>query len=170
MFLIVGLGNPGKEYEHTPHNAGFMALDEYKKTHGEQKDLIFLKPQTFMNKSGIAIKKIIRNLKFEIRNLIVMHDDIDLPLGTLKISFGSGSGGHKGVESIIKNLGTKDFIRIRIGIKPATGKPANVEEFVLKKFSKQELQTLKQAIENSSSAIETIPKHGLEKAMTEWNK
>ncbi len=161
MFLIVGLGNPGKEYENTPHNVGFMVLDEFNKK--ELPGVRFFKPNTFMNNSGIAVKKEMRKLKLKPSHLIVVHDDIDIPLGQIKISQNKGSAGHKGVESIIQALGTKVFTRIRIGICPSAGKPENVESFVLKKFSKEESQILKQSIENACNTLEIILKEGVEK-------
>ena len=157
MFLIVGLGNPGEKYEKTWHNAGFLAIDVFlgknsfpefklsKKFKAElsegflDKDKIILaKPQTFMNNSGQSVKLLIRNWKIKPDNLLVIHDDIDLPLGKIRVAKGRGSAGHKGVESIIKELKTKDFIRFRVGICPKTGKPKNVEKFVLQKPSEGE--------------------------------
>ena len=177
MFLIVGLGNPGKEYEKTRHNVGFMVLDEFQKEHdfpdfspskkhsslvsegilGSTKVLL-AKPQTFMNNSGKAVASL-KRLSFSelnlFKELVVIHDDIDIPLGKVKVSKGSGSAGHKGVDSIIQSLGTKDFTRIRVGIQPATGKPENVEEFVLMPFQKLELPLLQSALQN---AIQTLAK------------
>ena len=154
--LIVGLGNPGQEYEDTPHNAGFMALDEFQKEYGfpdfklSKKHfslisegilngikVVLAKPQTFMNNSGKAVASL-KRLSFSklnlFKELIVVHDDIDIPLGKIKVSKGSGSAGHKGVDSIIQSLRTKDFTRVRIGIQPTEGKPNDVENFVLQKF------------------------------------
>ena len=174
MMLIVGLGNPGKEYEKTRHNVGFMVLDEFQKEHdfpdfspskkhsslvsegilGSTKVLL-AKPQTFMNNSGKAVQSLLpkRGLGFPKprlgNTLVVVHDDIDIPLGKVKVSKGSGSAGHKGVDSIIQSLGTKDFTRIRVGIQPATGKPENVEEFVLMPFQKLELPLLQLALQNA---------------------
>jgi len=187
--LLVGLGNPGKEYENTPHNAGFMALDEFaqknnfpefmlnKKSNSltsesiiEGQKVVLAKPQTFMNNSGPAVRILTKNYKLKTTNLVVIHDDIDLPFGQMKISVGSGSGGHKGVESIIKELGTQDFGRIRIGIQPADGKPEYVEEFVLQQFSQAERAALEQTMGNACSALDSILREGIEKAMNEYNK
>ncbi|MCL0056733.1 aminoacyl-tRNA hydrolase [Dehalococcoidia bacterium] len=185
MILIVGLGNPGKKYEKTRHNIGFRAVDEIaanfqfsifnfqsifnaKISKGifKNQKIILAKPQTFMNNSGISVKKIIRNWKLEIGNLVVVHDDIDLPLGKIRISKNRGAAGHKGVQSIIKELGTKNFYRVRIGICPQTGspsqvlqnkiwgsKPKNVEKFVLQKFTKDEEKILKQVIKKITKSI-----------------
>src|SRR3989344_2556613 len=140
MFIIVGLGNPGEKFKRTRHNVGFMAVDflakennfpdfkiskKYNSLISDKDNMILVKPQTFMNESGNAIKKLISNFKFQISNLVVVHDDIDLPIGTLKISKDSGAGGHKGVESIIQTVNNKNFIRFRIGICPEK-KPVEV--------------------------------------------
>ena len=163
MFLVVGLGNPGEQYEGTRHNAGFMVLDTCRKS-----DFLhtrFLKPDTFMNNSGRAVKEKYQNDT----QLIVIHDDIDLPLGKIKISKNAGSAGHKGVESIMKEIGTQDFTRIRVGIQPEKGKPNNVEDFVLKQFTKKELPLLQEAIKNSLTALDAILQGNVEKAMNEYN-
>lgn len=172
MFLIVGLGNPGKEYQKTRHNAGFMMLDAIAKEYdfpvfklskkyaslvsegilGRAK-VVLAKPQTFMNNSGVAIKSLTKNYKLQTKNLVVVHDDIDISLGKVKISKGSGSAGHKGVDSIIQSLGTKDFTRIRIGIQPSTGKPENVEDFVLQKFSANGFSQLDLAMKDAIRAL-----------------
>ena len=159
MFLVVGLGNPGEQYEKTRHNVGFMVLDalESKPEHA-----VLLKPQTFMNNSGKAVKEKYQNDT----QLIVIHDDIDLPLGKIKISKNAGSAGHKGVESIMKEIGTQNFIRIRVGIQPEKGKPNNVEDFVLKQFTKKELPLLQEAIKNSVAALETILSDGVDNPTT----
>jgi len=192
MFLIVGLGNPGKKYEKTRHNIGFMIADEivanfqfstfnFQSIFNAQiskgeiagKRIILAKPQTFMNNSGVVVKKLIRNLKLEIRNLIVIHDDLDLPLGKIRISKGRSSAGHKGVESIIKELGTKNFIRFRIGIHSADNifltAVKKMSKFVLQKFSKDEEKVIKGVIKKTIEAIEFSLKQNLEKAMNKFN-
>ncbi|OGZ24239.1 MAG: hypothetical protein A2896_00105 [Candidatus Nealsonbacteria bacterium RIFCSPLOWO2_01_FULL_43_32] len=146
MLLIVGLGNPGKKYEKTRHNVGSRVVGELKSLN--LKDIILVQPTTFMNESGRAVKKITKNYKLKTENLIVVHDDIDLPLGEFKIQKNRGSAGHKGVQSIIDSLGTKDFTRIRIGIKPEQYyRPfRSTEKFVLEKFTKDEEEILKEVI------------------------
>ncbi|MFH1424041.1 MAG: aminoacyl-tRNA hydrolase [Candidatus Nealsonbacteria bacterium] len=136
MILITGLGNPGKEYEKTRHNIGFRVIDELAKQ--KPNDVVLLKPQTFMNNSGDAVIKAVNFYKMKPADLWVVHDDVDLPLGEFKISKNRGSAGHKGVQSIIKKLGTRDFNRVRIGICPLKGKPTAVEKFVLQNFTKEE--------------------------------
>ena len=194
MILIVGLGNPGKKFEKTRHNVGFRVVEELSRknnfsdfklskkflaeiSEGEiaSEKVILAKPQTFMNNSGKAVKKIIKNLKLKIKNLIVVHDDIDLPLGKIRISVGRSSAGHKGVESIIKELGTNNFVRFRIGIKPENNeqktknRKQKAEDFVLKKFGKEEEKVLKEAVEKTVEAIEITIKEGLENAMAKYN-
>ncbi len=168
MIFIVGLGNPGKTYERTRHNAGFLALDAFAKEHGfpafklsskskafisegevDSQHVILAKPQTFMNKSGVSVRSLLK----QGGKLIVVHDDIDIPLGTVKVSKDRGSAGHKGVESIMEELKSKDFTRIRIGIQPLLGKPENVEDFVLQKFSPEEMPAIRGDIQEAAGAI-----------------
>jgi len=175
MIIIAGLGNPGEEYEKTPHNAGFEAVDYLAKKNGfgefefdkfanalvSKKDyiakdyVVLAKPQTFMNSSGLAIGKLVGRWQRTIGRLIVIHDDIDLPLGEFRVSKDKGSAGHKGVDSVIKELGTKDFTRIRIGICPDK-KPKEVEKYVLKKFSRENKEKLAQVFEQISLTIASL--------------
>ncbi len=157
MKLIIGLGNPGEEYEKTRHNAGFLAVDkivsnsEYQLLSVKQKfnaeisqgainneKTILAKPQTFMNNSGQAARAILDYYKINAEDIIVIHDDLDIPLGEFKISKNKNSGGHKGVQSIIDHLGTKDFMRIRIGIN-VENKKTPTEKFVLGRFGEDEM-------------------------------
>lgn len=151
MQLIIGLGNPGKKFKNTPHNVGFETLDLFKKqgqfsawqekkklkakiSKGE--DLILAKPQTFMNESGKAVKAIMDYYKIALSELWIIQDDLDLEIGKLRLKKDSGSGGHKGIESIIEELKTQNFKRIKIGVGP---KPENMlaKDYVLKKITKQ---------------------------------
>jgi PTH1 family peptidyl-tRNA hydrolase len=167
MILIVGLGNPGKKYQNTRHNVGFRVIDELEFLDREK--VILLKPKIFMNLSGRAVKPLIAKYKIPVANLWVVHDDIDLPLGRIKISKGRGSAGHKGVESIIKDLGTKNFVRFRIGIQPKTGKPKNSERFVLQRFKKDEEKIVKETIKKTVEIIEAAMKEGVEKTVSKRN-
>lgn len=167
MFLIVGLGNPGPKYEKTRHNIGSRIVDELKLLNLE--DVLLEKAGSFMNRSGPAVRRLLQKAKLKNRNLIVAHDDIDLPLGKIKISQDSGSAGHKGVQSIIDSLGTKNFIRFRIGICPASGKPKEPPRFVLQKFTKEEENILKEVTEKTVKAAECLLKEGVEKAMNQYN-
>jgi len=169
MILIVGLGNPGKKYEKTKHNIGFRIIDEVEKRKLSKKVMLF-KPSTFMNNSGKEIKDLTKTYAPDPKNLIIIHDDIDLPLGKIRISENRGAGGHKGVESIIKELKTKNFIRFRVGIQPEKGKSKNVERFVLRPFNKEEETIVKKIIKKTAEAIEFSLKMGLEKAMNKFNK
>jgi PTH1 family peptidyl-tRNA hydrolase len=172
MKIIVGLGNPGKEYERTRHNAGFMALDkiaqaydfesfrledkfEAEIAHGKigDKNVLLVKPQTFMNASGRAVAKILSFYKLDASNLIVFHDDLDIPLGEYRASFGSRSAGHKGVQSIIDSVNTRDFKRLRIGIKIPDRK-APTEKYVLSQFAKEELEMIEKVIASFLEIIE----------------
>jgi len=195
MILIVGLGNPGIEYKISRHNTGFIVLDyilgnqiEWKKSSETKalfykdsiikKPVLYLKPQTFMNNSGLAVS-FTQNEKTKIKNenIIVVYDDIDLPLGSYKISFNRSSGGHNGLESIIKKIKSKEFVRIRVGISPTTPsgkirKPKGEEailKFLLGKFKEDELKELKKVSKKVSEILEMIVGEGKDKAMTLYN-
>ncbi|TAN33602.1 peptidyl-tRNA hydrolase [Patescibacteria group bacterium] len=152
MKLIVGLGNPGKEYEGTRHNVGFFCVDKLKEALAGAK-IIFAKPDKFMNNSGPAVAKILRYHKIKPSDLLVIHDDKDIPLGEYKIQTGRGSAGHKGAQSIIDALDTKDFTRLRVGIAPTDKEIKNTSDFVLKKFSKKEKEIINQV---SNEIVERI--------------
>lgn len=174
MYIAVGLGNPGSEYERTRHNTGRMAADFVAENVNGVK--VFA-PETYMNRSGSAVAKIVKT-KAAAKKLIVIYDDIDLPIGSMRISYNRGSGGHRGVESIIKALKTKEFIRIRIGITPTTPggklkKPKNeqeVQKFILGEFKKSEEEVMRDVFKRVVAAVETIKDSGLNLAMTEFNK
>lgn len=151
MLIIIGLGNPGKKFEHTRHNAGFEALDFFATQ--KKDDVILFKPGTFMNESGPAIKKMMQDTGAKIEDLVVVHDDIDMDLGKIKLVKNSTSGGHKGVESIIQALGTKDFTRLKIGVKTDE---RLAEEVVLEKFTPEEYEILTKAIEQSAEILKTF--------------
>lgn len=194
MFYVVGLGNPGGKYTNTRHNVGFLIVDHMIEKSGSPKlvlssqyvgylsegmvdgeEVQFLKPETFMNQSGGAVKKLVP--KGEEGNLILIYDDVDLALGEIKISNGRGAGGHNGVQSVINSLGSKDFVRIRVGISPKsfwTGKtkrPAGerMGKYVLAQFGKRELQQMEETGERAYGALQTILKDGVEKAMNQYN-
>ena len=144
--LIIGLGNPGKEYEKTYHNAGFLAIDYFVKNSPISKPL---KTDVYMNQSGEFVAKIARKNKIKPEEILIVHDDFDIEIGNYKISFSRGSAGHNGVESIIKSLKTKDFWRLRIGIRPQNSKQ-KAEKFVLKKISKKNLKILNRVFETAA--------------------
>lgn len=195
MHIIVGLGNPGEEYKNTRHNAGRVALlpflkeycDEEMESSKKHKALVaqgkvkkekvtVLFPETFMNKSGGSVAPLITSAK-KAEKLIVVYDELDLPLGSIKISFNRGSGGHRGIESVIRGVKTKAFVRIRVGTSPTTPsgklrKPQGekeVEKFILGEFSDKELATLKKVAKTVSEAVATIVTDGREIAMGEFN-
>ena len=195
MFYIVGLGNPGSEYEHTRHNVGFLALDfivdslqlptPTKAGHLEGRystgkicgqDVGLLYPETFMNNSGNAIKKLVS--KDELHNLVVLYDDVSLPFGTIKVSFDRGDGGHNGLKSIIGVMGSKEFIRVRIGVGPTsfwTGKPKllggdALPRYVLGKFTgKERTQLSEEVLVSVQKAVCEIVREGYVKAMNTYN-
>jgi len=195
MILIVGLGNPGEEYKQTRHNTGRMILENIAKSNdfGEWKDNMKLKslcskgeigkekfdfmlPETFMNNSGNAVCQIIDDKK-KLKNLVVVYDDIDLPLGSLKISFNRSSGGHNGLESVIKKVKSREFTRIRIGVSPATPsgklrKPKGEEavlKFLLGKYKEDELKEIKKISKKVGEIIEMVASEGKDKAMSLYN-
>lgn len=193
IFLIVGLGNPGGKYEGTPHNAGFLVMNklleaynlqtkEDKKLHSEVTEtkagntkIILAKPQTFMNKSGEAVKPLIASYKLKVvSSLWVIHDDIDLPLGQIKIVKNRGSAGHKGVEDIIAKLRTKDFVRFRIGIRPKRvplNRPKTLmNTFVVAPFKNSDAKLFEQSLARCKEAILLALKEGIEKAASIANQ
>ena len=180
MILLVGLGNPGKEYEQTRHNAGFMAVDEIihrynfsgfkSKFKGEISEgeimgekVMVLKPQTYMNLSGEAVLSIASFYKIPVDNIIVFHDEMDLPLGKIRVKKGGGSGGHNGLKDIDKRLGN-NYLRVRIGV----SKPQNKEDvvnWVLSSFSKEEKKTLEKVIEGIAKHAPLMVKKDTENFM-----
>jgi len=189
MILLIGLGNPGSQYKNTRHNVGFMAIDKFaeknnfpefkvdKKSNSlvsEKDGVVLVKPQTFMNESGKAIRSLARSYKLKAKSLVIVHDDIDLPLGKIKIVKERGSAGHKGVESIIKSVGNDGLARIRIGIAPCL--PAQAEnktkaiKVVLKNFSPEEKDLLEQSLDKTTAALNLIIEESLASAMNEFNK
>ena len=185
IFMIAGLGNPEKKYFQTRHNIGFMVVDklveqntlkfsksrfdaEYINFNSNKDKLFFVKPQSYMNRSGFPIQKLASYFKINISNIIVIHDDIDLPFARIRISKDRGHGGHNGIRSIIEALGTKDFIRIRIGIaNPA--RQNTTTGHVLGDFSKEENKSIDQLIEKAADASMSVIKEGSLAAMNSYN-
>lgn len=178
MKLVVGLGNPGEEYEKTRHNTGFILVSMIQKKLDEKTNLKikFLKPDTFMNNSGRAVASLVKSKK-DLKDLVVIYDDMDLPLGKIKLSFNRSSGGHNGLNSIIKSLKSEEFLRIRIGVSPSTPsgkikKPSGekaVLNFLLGEFKKPELEILKKVSKKVAEAVEIIFTESKEKAMSLYN-
>ncbi len=184
-FLLVGLGNPGRQYRENRHNIGFMALDrisialEAKLGRLQSRALvasvtwqgnrvILAKPQTFMNLSGQAVASLLRFYKIPLTQLLVIHDDLDLPLGTLRLRPSGGSAGQRGLASTIQQLGTQDFPRLRLGIGRPPGQ-MDAADYVLQDFSQSERELLTIVLDNSVAAAQTFMRGGLEKAMNEFN-
>lgn len=214
MKLIVGLGNPGEKYKKTRHNLGFMVIDRFmrdfetvEKTvwktnermksdmleldwqpkEGKMEHVILAKPQTYMNNSGMAVSLISSFYKIEPEDIWIIHDELDLPIGSLRIRFGGAAAGHRGVESVIESLGTDKFWRFRLGIgieNPHSGRLAreqghvskisrqnlgNVENYVLNVFSEEEHNKIRDLISHASEAVSSALEKGLEKAMNRYN-
>lgn len=183
MLLIVGLGNPGRDYEGTRHNAGFMLIDRIAARHKIRftraaralsgrgavagQDAVLLKPQSFMNLSGQAVKEAAEAFSVEPDAIIVAHDDCDLPLGKIRLRRGGGSGGHKGVASVIERVGTREFRRIRLGV----GRPPDGDtvEYVLSRFSSAEEEALEGMLDRGADAVEALIAEGIDAAMNRFN-
>jgi PTH1 family peptidyl-tRNA hydrolase len=186
MKIIVGLGNPGKKYERTRHNAGFMAVEEVarglhadiaqEKYHAligkariDSIEAILVKPQTFMNNSGRSVGAIIRYTHAALSDIVVLHDDLDLPLGTVRIKAGGGHGGHNGLRSIIEHLGSPDFIRVRIGI----GRPEpdrDSADYVLSPIPAAEREPFTMAVVRAAQAATAVTLEGPTGAMNTYNQ
>lgn len=183
--IIVGLGNIGKTYEKTHHNVGFMALDEIAKANklvfleekkfqayvcayydGKNKHY-FVKPTTYMNHSGIAVKAILEYYQKTNEDLFIIYDDLDLPLGDIRIRKTGSSGGHNGMKSIIESLNTKDFARLRIGIQKQ--KEIDTIDYVLSKFSKKELTVVQKTLEKIPNMIDDLLHYGIDYIMNHYN-
>lgn len=194
MKLIVGLGNPGIEYQFTPHNAGFLAVDRIADDCGvvltnrrgraltakarlAGEEVLLAKPETFMNLSGLSVAALVRELEIDIPSvdLIVLYDELAIPLGTIRIRERGSAGGHNGVKSISGALGTEEWLRIRIGVgKPALEDGREIKaggkEYLLSPFRKQELAVLDEVLDRVRNAVETVLTKGVGAAMNEFNR
>ncbi len=181
MKLIVGLGNPGKEYDGTRHNIGFSIVDNYlgdaswqEKFDGlvtsinkNEEKILFFKPLTFMNNSGIAVSKIVNYYDIDLNNILIIHDDLDLEFGTYRIKYDSSSGGHNGIKSIISQLNSQEFWRLKIGI---SNNKKNVRDYVLGKFKKLEKSSLASSMNIYNDIIDSFIENGGDKTMATFNK
>ncbi len=184
-FLIIGLGNPGREYRENRHNIGFMLIDRLSVRLGarmtrmqskallgtvnhEGVKIILAKPQTFMNLSGQAVQGLTRFYKLPLENIIVAHDDLDLSFGTLRLRPGGGAGGQKGIKSTIQHLGTQDFPRLRLGIGRPPGR-MDPAAYVLQDFTQGDAQILSETLDRAADAALAFIEKGLEKAMNQFN-
>lgn len=185
MFVVVGLGNPGKDYVDTRHNVGFHTIDllaeknnikmnkiKFKSVYGEGningKKVMLVKPQTYMNNSGEAVRDIYNFYKIPIENIIVVVDDIDIEFATIRIRAKGSAGSHNGLKSIISLIQNQDFPRIKIGIGEKR-QQQDLAAFVLSKFSKEEQEPIKEAIGTAAESVETIIGYDINKAMNEFN-
>jgi|YelNatPaOPRAMG01_1025707.scaffolds.fasta_scaffold02647_7 PTH1 family peptidyl-tRNA hydrolase len=183
MWLIVGLGNPGRRYSETRHNIGFKVLDLFAEKYNvkfiktkiakktsifiDGEELLLLKPLLYMNMSGVVVKEVLQELPIRVSNIVVVHDDLDMMVGKLRIRRNGSSGGHRGVESIIQSIGTKDFIRVKIGIGRSKDLPP--EEYVLSKFGFEDKEIIREALKRAIEAILTIVTEGVGSAMNKFN-
>lgn len=194
-YIIAGLGNPGEEYVGTRHNTGRMAVETFAKRIGEEdweedkkikadilktkvgkNTVVLVKPNTFMNKSGDALRSLVKSKKAA-ETLVVIHDDMDIPFGKIKLSFNKSSGGHKGVESIMRAVKTEAFIRMRIGLSPANAKGVvkkpqgekAVTDFILGKFKPSEQDVLKKVMKRAAEGLEILVKEGRDIATMKVN-
>ena len=189
--LVVGLGNPGSKYELTRHNAGFLALDYFADQHGFAMtcekwqgvycrarlagvSILLVKPQTFMNKSGESVARFADFFKMEPADILVVHDDLDLPAGRIKVVARGGAGGHNGIRSLINHLGTSDFARLKLGIgrpeRNEQGQGIPVERYVLARFNDQELAAFNEQLSLVDEAVELFIEKGIDVCMNRINR
>lgn len=186
MFLVVGLGNPGARYRDHRHNVGFMAVDRWATGHGADParkgfqglhsrvrvgshDVLVLLPQTFMNLSGQSVQEAMQFFKISLEDVVVVHDELDLPFGTLRIKRGGGTAGHNGIESVVQHCGGAGFLRIRVGIgRPPP--PIPTERWVLADFSREEGARLGDVLQAASAALDDLIERGPEAAMNAHNR
>jgi peptidyl-tRNA hydrolase, PTH1 family len=186
MIFIVGLGNPGKEYQDTRHNAGFILLDRLLEIYGNPKplskfngliykqnfsgkEILCIRPKTFMNLSGVTVSAAARHFEDILEKILVIHDDLDIEFGRIRFKTGGGTGGHNGLDSIIKSLGRTDFDRLRIGVGRPPGK-MDPADFVLSKFKKSERKELNLTISLAVDAISDYIDHGIDYVMNKYNQ
>jgi PTH1 family peptidyl-tRNA hydrolase len=186
MRLIIGLGNPDPEYQWTPHNLGFMAVDELAnrasirverpegkalvgrgKLAGEE--ILLAKPQTYMNLSGISVRDLLAKYELDVNDLLVMWDEVQLPLGTIRIHPAGSAGSHNGAKSVINAVGSQEFARLRLGCGPEH-QLSSRKEYVLRPMKKSELEVASEMIDKAGNAVETLLKEGIDAAMTKFNR
>lgn len=181
MKLIAGLGNIGDKYCFTRHNAGFMVLDKLafdnnfsfreesklKCFLAKANDIIYIKPTTFMNLSGEAVRAVMDYYKIDVKDILIVYDDIALDLGRIRFRANGSDGGHNGIKSVIKHVGTKEFDRLKIGIGPQPNIPS--ENYVLQNFPKDQLETLKDVLKKSDEAIKFYLENDIQKAQNKFN-
>ena len=187
-FLVVGLGNPGIEYQWTPHNAGFLAIDRLAERTGAVvsnrrcraltattriagREVVLAKPETFMNLSGLSVRALVEEFNAGPKDVLVLYDELALPLGTLRVRAGGSSGGHNGARSINGALGTEEWARIRIGVGPDGLETASRrgKDYLLTPMRKKELAVLDEVLGRVAEAVETVIVSGVADAMNKWN-
>jgi PTH1 family peptidyl-tRNA hydrolase len=186
MFLIVGLGNPGEQYNQTPHNLGFLVIDALTARHGIRvsrpdskaltgageiagKAVMLAKPQTYMNLSGLAVAPLVMKHSVPVEKVVVVYDELDLPWMTLRIRPRGSAGGHRGMESVIRSLGTREIARVRLGIHP-DHPVRDGAEFVLAPFRRSQMEELDELLQRGAEAVESIIAEGVDKAMAKFNR
>ncbi len=181
MKLIVGLGNVGEKYCFPRHNAGFMVLDKLALDNNfsfseesklkcflaKSNDIMYIKPTTFMNLSGEAVRAVMDYYKIDVKDILIVYDDIALDLGRIRFRANGSDGGHNGIKSIIKHVGTKEFDRLKIGIGPQPNIPS--ENYVLQNFPKDQLDTLKEVLKRADEAIKFYLENDIQKAQNKFN-
>ena len=184
-YLLIGLGNPGREYSNTRHNFGFMLVDRIAvrlnargmkvqskaivlNTLYEERKLILAKPQTFMNLSGQSVQGLIHYYKIQLTNVMILSDDLDIHFGTIRIRASGGPGGQRGLGSILEKLGTKEVPRMRLGIGRPPGR-MEAADYVLQNFSREDKQSISEILDHAADAALAFVSHGLNKAMNEYN-
>ena len=185
-WLVVGLGNPGPEYEFTNHNLGFLTIDRLAAWHNIRvtrpeanalagagsiagKPVVLAKPQAYMNLSGPPVKQLMARYEVPVDRLLIVYDELDLPWTAVRVRPKGSAGGHHGIESVIKSVGSSDFPRIRMGISPGE-KVRNGAEFVLRRFSKAQMQDLDELLDHTARAVESLIAEGVETSMTKFNR
>lgn len=189
MLLVVGLGNPGTRYAHTPHNVGFRVLDRLAPPAGswsqrfdgellvtcvDEQPLTLLKPLTFMNASGKSVSKAMSSLEIPVASTLVVHDELDLPLGTIKLKRGGGEGGHHGLESVSAELGSRDYLRLRVGVgrptRAGNSATGSVSDFLLQPLDAAAEQQLDAALTRARDVVELVARQGIDRAMNQVNR
>jgi peptidyl-tRNA hydrolase, PTH1 family len=186
MFLVAGLGNPGEEYAHTPHNLGFVVVDELANRHGirvsrkdsqalmglgeiEGQRVMLAKPQTYMNLSGISVRGLVEKHEIALDRIVVVYDELDLPWGSLRIKPQGSAAGHNGMKSVIEKLGTSEIVRVRLGIHPGH-QIASGKDFLLSPMGRARREELDEFTGYAADAVRSIIAEGVEKAMTKFNR
>jgi PTH1 family peptidyl-tRNA hydrolase len=186
MFLVAGLGNPGEEYAATPHNMGFLVVDRLAARHGIRltrkecqavlgqgniggKTVLLVKPQTFMNLSGVAVKPLLEKNEIPCSDLVLVYDELDLPWGSLRVRPRGSAAGHNGIKDVIAKLGTQEFPRIRLGVHPDHPLPSG-RDYLLSRFTRQQNESLDEFVDLAADATESIITEGVEKSMTRFNR